>query len=425
MVTLSAGFVLAAGSLAVHATVAARATTTNPVRDEARVRQQDIAFYEWRLTRDPTSAFDLAQLASLHLQRGRERGDPEDVRRAEALARGSLARRETRNARGYSTLISTLMTQHRFVEARTWAERLVALDSTSISAQAVLGEIEMELGDYDAARHAFGMLSGQRGNLAVAPRLARWLELQGQTEEARRLLTNALDSARARPKLPREQVAWFELRVGDLELRSGHPDAARRAFQDGLATAPQDARLLAAMARLEAALGHWRRAISWGEQSIAIAPDPATLGLLGDGYAALGDSAQAAEYVHAMEVVTLAQPGGFHRAWSLFLLDHDRRVPEVLTQVQEEIRTRRDIFGWDLLAWALHHAGRDRAALPAMARALALGTDDATLFYHMGMIERALGHRVAARTYLTRALATNPWFQPTGARDARATLEAL
>lgn len=43
----------------------------------------------------------------------------------------------------------------------------------------------MELGRYDAARARFGALYGQRTNLAVAPRLARWLELEGQVEEAR------------------------------------------------------------------------------------------------------------------------------------------------------------------------------------------------------------------------------------------------
>jgi tetratricopeptide (TPR) repeat protein len=289
----------------------------------------------------------------------------------------------------------------------------------------VLGEIHMELGEYAAARRIFGALYARQSSLAVAPRLARWLELQGQIEAARRLLTNALDTAVTRPKLPREQVAWFHLRVGELELRGGHFGAARSAFRAGLAVAPQDARLLAAMARLEVARGRWRRAVDLGERAIAIAPDPATLGLIGDAFATLGDSARAEEYFHTMEVVTLAQPGGFHRAWTLFLLDHQRRVPEVLAQVQEEIHIRRDIYGWDLLAWALHRAGRDREALPAMAKALALGTEDASLFYHMGTIQRALGQRVAARRYLARALAVNPSFHPTQARDARAALEAL
>jgi tetratricopeptide (TPR) repeat protein len=173
--------------------------------------------------------------------------------------------------------------------------------------------------------------------------------------------------------------------------------------------APTDARLLSAMARVARARGRSQEAIAYGERSIAVAPDPATLGLIGDAYAALGDSAKAQEYVHAMEVVTFAQPGGFHRAWSLFLLDHGLRVPDVLEQVQNEIRTRPDIYGWDLLAWALHRSGRDREALPAMARALSLGTRDAMLDTHMALIERGLGHRIAARQYFEQAHAIDPY----------------
>ena len=407
VVTLSVGVMLAAGWLG---TVAwSGGSPRPPQRDESRIRDLDIGFFERRLARDPSSAYDLAQLAALHLQRGRERGDPSDVVRAEQLARTSLASRATRNAKGYSTLVATLMTEHRFVEARIAAQRLLALDSSSVPSRATLAEIEMELGDYDAARAMFGALYAQRANLAVAPRLARWLELQGQVEEARRLLTAALDSAEANPRMPREQLAWFHLRVGDLELRAGHPGSAARVYRAGLAVAPEDARLLAALARVARAQQQWQEAIRYGERSIAIAPDPATLGLVGDAYAALGDSAQAGEYVRAMEAVTFAQPGGFHRAWSLFLLDHELRVPDVLAQVQAEIRTRPDIYGWDLLAWALHRSGRDRDALPAMARALSLGTRDAMLSTHMALIERGLGHRVAARHYFEQAHDIDPY----------------
>src|SRR5262245_33986263 len=284
VVTLSVGLLLAAGWLGTTALSGGRRA---PVRDEARIRDLDIGFFERRLARDPSSAYDLARLAALHLQRGREHGNPTDVVRAEQLARTSLASRATRNAKGYSTLVATLMTEHRFIEARAAAQQLLALDSTSVPSRATLAEIEMELGDYDAARVMFGALYTQRANVAVAPRLARWLELQGQVEEARRLLTAALDSARANPRMRREQLAWFHLRVGDLELREGQPGSAARAYRAGLAVSPHDARLLAALARVARARGQWRQAIRYGEQSIAIAPDPATLGLIGDAYTAI------------------------------------------------------------------------------------------------------------------------------------------
>jgi predicted TPR repeat methyltransferase len=60
-----------------------------------------------------------------------------------------------------------------------------------------------------------------------------------------------------------------------------------------------------------------------------------------------------------------------------------------------------------------------------MARALALGTQDAMLFYHAGMIELALGDSAAARAQLERALATNPAWHPTQPARVRALLDTL
>ena len=41
------------------------------------------------------------------------------------------------------------------------------------------------------------------------------------------------------------------------------------------------------------------------------------------------------------------------------------------------------------------------------------------------MIERALGERATAARYLRQALATNPYFHPRYAADAKRALEAL
>jgi len=153
---------------------------------------------------------------------------------------------------------------------------------------------------------------------------------------------------------------------------------------------PGDYRLLAGLARLEAARGNWHRAIDYGDSAVAMVPDPAAFGLISDAYARLGDGRAAAEYAHAMEIAVLGQPGQWHRAWSLYLLDHDRRVPEVLARVQNELRARRDVYGYDLLAWALHKSHRDREARDAMDHGLALGTLDPQLRQHAAAIDSAL-----------------------------------
>src|SRR3954462_15547805 len=113
-----------------------------------------------------------------------------------------------------------------------------------------------------------------------------------------------------------------------------------------------------------------------------------------------------------MEVAVLHQPGPFHRAWSLFLLDHDRAVDTVLVRARDELAVRRDIYGYDLLAWALHRAGRSSEAQAPMVRALALGTRNATLFYHAAMIDHAVGDEASARSRLEAALVVNPYWHP-------------
>ncbi|HVH66349.1 MAG TPA: tetratricopeptide repeat protein [Gemmatimonadales bacterium] len=392
-----------------HAT---RTAATDPRAEAGRRRDADITFYARRVAADPIGAADRSRLAAVYLQRARETGDFADYRRAEALARRSLALRVAHNDNTYVVLASALLAQHRFTEARAAARALNARDPAVPGHRALLAEIELELGNYGAARALFDSLWPARHELSVASRLARWAEITGHTDLARRLLERARADARARRDLPPEQLAWFELRCGDLALRNGRLAEAEYAFREGLNVSPGDYRLLAALARLETARGRWREAIAYGEDAIAAVPDPATFGLISDAYAELGDTTRAAEYAHAMEIAVLGQPGQWHRAWSLFLLDHDRRVPDVLAKVDEELETRRDIYGYDLRAWALHKQHRDRDAWVSMARALSQGTTDAQLLYHASVIARALGESVTARGYLERARGVNPYYQP-------------
>jgi tetratricopeptide (TPR) repeat protein len=128
-----------------------------------------------------------------------------------------------------------------------------------------------------------------------------------------------------------------------------------------------------------------------------------------------------------MTASALKQPGPIHRAWGLFLLDHGTTgdVERVLAKTRIEMRSRRDIYGYDLLAWGLHKQGRDSDARAAMTHALSQNTEDAQLYFHAGMIERALGNTVAAQAYLDRALTINPHFGLTQTSVARAVLDSL
>jgi tetratricopeptide (TPR) repeat protein len=411
-----------------QASPARTASTQNPVipaKSESEIRELDIEYFAQRAKRDPTGALDLAHLSALYLARGRETGDPRDAILAEEAARHSIMNRRERNGAATQVLETALLAQHRFDEALPLAIAARDADPQNAGLRAALGDIQMEMGMYDSARVSFAAVHAPVGDPATAPRLARWAEIEGQPDKARRLLHAALATVQKLPEVPREQLAWYWLRIGDVELRTGHPVAADAAYREGLAVHPDDYRLLAAIAHSALLQQNWKRAITFGERAIAVTLDPATLGILSDAYAALGDSAKSADYAHVLDVAVLKQPGAYHRAWSLFLLDHDRHVGTVSRKIEQELRTRKDIYAYDLLAWSLHKQGRDVQAVAAMRQALKEGTQDAQLLFHSGMIEHALGHNDIARAQLTRALAVNAYFHPAQPAEARATLAAL
>jgi tetratricopeptide (TPR) repeat protein len=401
----------------------ARAEAPAARLSEAEVLELDMAFFEARVARDSFAARDHAQLARLHLQRAPIGGtEGADLEQAETHARRSLALRTGHNGVALQVLASTLMGSHRFAEAREVAGRLVVMDSTSRGARALLGEIELELGAYRNAARTFGSLLTVRQELGVAPRYARWEEIRGRPAEARRLLRRALADASSRHGMPRSHLAWFHWRLGDLALRHGRPDEAEREVRAGLALAPEDHRLLDGMARVALARGRWREAIEFGERATARTLDPVTLGLLSVSWEMLGDNARSAEYERAMDAAVGQQPTGLNRQWAMLQLDRGRDVAGVLAKARDEIRARRDLYAWDVLAWALYRSGDVREALDASGKALAMNTRDASLFFHAGMIAAAAGDTALAQRRLREALDINPRWHPSQPDEARAVL---
>ena len=99
------------------------------------------------------------------------------------------------------------------------------------------------------------------------------------------------------------------------------------------------------------------------------------------------------------------------------------KAEEAYRLASKEYEVRRDIYGADTLAWAALKARKVVEAQTAIKEALRLGTQDARLFYHAGMIARAAGDESASRDYLRRALELSPQFDPVQAPLARKALE--
>lgn len=383
-----------------------------------------------RVGRDPQSAINNNLLAAAYLQRCRETGDIADAQRAEACARRSLRIRRANNRAGYDELARSLFTQHRFPEAMTLAAAIAKAAHDDPQALSTLVELETETGRYDAAARDLLALQAQPNTEGpyTDALSARLDEMRGALDRSQRLLEAAADKADESTDLPRENVAWFHFRVGNIRAERGDAAGATQAYYDALAWYPSDQKTMLGLAKLEAGENHWRQAIDWATRSAAIVPTPETIALLVDCCAASGDAARAAEnrlVIEAMRSLSRAQGTVYDRQRALYCADHDVHLDEALSLARRELTVRKDVYAYDTLAWVCCRCGRLAEARDASAKAIATGSQDAILFYHRGLIDAAMHDDAGARMNLTKALSLNPYFHPTGPRIAREMLQRL
>lgn len=384
IVVVSAALAIVAGAVA-----AARPAPIRPVRTrhdivaERALRDSDIAFYQRHAARDPTGALDHLHLAGLYLQRARERSAPADLGRAEAEARLSLANRRAHNSEAWHELALALVGQHKFIEARQWAESLLAVDPSAAGPRSQVGEIDLELGRYSEADTIFQALDRPGAEPPVLARVARWASLRGHSEHAWAVMLNARDQAHHRAGMPTEQLAWYDLRLGEMAITAGHLGDAARRLALARELIPDDPRVLLALSRLALARHRGADALQYANDAMNAGEDPWAFALASDADLQLGRPADAERMFRAFEIaITAAPPSAWHRQWRLELLDRGRQVATVLEQARAELATRPDVYGWDQYAWALHRAGRDAEARSAMRQALKWGTEDVALDAH-------------------------------------------
>ena len=70
----------------------------------------------------------------------------------------------------------------------------------------------------------------------------------------------------------------------------------------------------------------------------------------------------------------------------------------------------RDMYTYDTPAWTYYKNNQLKEALEGYQETLRLGTKNANLFFHAGMIYYKLGNMAKAKEYLNQALSTNPHF---------------
>jgi len=400
-----------------------------PIVADDRGASQAIRFLEGRVREDPENFHAYNKLAGAYLQRLRDTGNVQFLELTFRAARASLASVPAeQNVGGLAALAQAEHAAHDFAAARDHALQLVQLDPAKSYPYELLGDALLEVGDYERATEAFSRMEALSGGFGTQTRLARLAVLEGDTETAQRRFFRALALALDAPAPSRETVAWVRWQFGETSFAVGDYATAERHYRDALTTFPGYHNALVALGRVRAARGDLAGAVEAYEEAVLRLPDPAFVAALGDLYALAGREDDATrQYALVEQIARLGALNGslYDRQLALFYADHDLHADQAYAMALAEFQVRRDVYGADAAAWTALKAGRVAEARASISEALRLGTRDARLLYHAGMIARADGDDASARDYLRDALSLNPKFDPLHAAVAQRALDEL
>ena len=411
-------------------------TPAQPYAPHGDQADQRIRFYQAQVARDPDYWTSYNRLAAAYAQKARETGDISYFELAEKSLQQSLKLESvTENAAPAFTQLATVdLALHRFREAGENAIKAIDLDPRELSAVPYAGDAHLELGDYDQSQHFYDQLADPKDGkphlglafLATSHRAGlAWIK--GDVDQATTDLDHAIDLAREL-HLPAENLAWTQFMRGEQFFLMGDLAKAERDETASLQSFPHYHRALAAMAQIRAAQFRYPEAIVLYKQAIAIIPLPLYIAALGDVYTAAGDAVNAEKQYQFVEFIgklSAINQQVFNRELATFYADHDRNLPQALALARKEFEVRHDVYTSDALAWALLKNHQPEAAREAMTQALRMGTRDAIMEYHAGMIEAALGDKQKAAVHFQRALAINPHFHVLFAPQASKLLAQL
>ena len=350
-------------------------------------------------------------------QRWRETADASYLPRSEAALRRAL-KLDDGDALAVTGLGSLALTRHEFRTALALGHRARRLAPFSSRPYGVIGDANLELGRYAAAFEAFEKMSALKPNIASYARIAYARELIGHRDAAIAAMTLALDAAGGQP----EPSAWANVELGKLYLARGDLRVAERHFRGALELFPGYVYANDQLARVEAARGHFGNAIALERRVIDAVPLPQFVSELGDLYARAGRPKQAQQQVRVVRAIDqLLQANGIRTDLEMTVFDADHRIgtATLVARARAARAGRPSILGDDALAWALARTGRCGEARAWSTRAMRLGTQDASLFFHRAEIERCLGNTSGASAWARKALDANPSFSARFAPVAR------
>ncbi|MEO5646422.1 MAG: tetratricopeptide repeat protein [Candidatus Paceibacterota bacterium] len=370
----------------------------------------------------PSFAQNYFDLSNAYLQKARETGDSSYYDKIDMLM-NTVASIDPENADVPATRASVAIGRHHFKEGKVFAEQAIAKNNHREIYYGLLGDAEIELGQYDEAVAAFQKMVDIHPGFTAYSRIAYIRELYGDIKGAKEMLNLAISSG----SNFKENIAWAYVELGKLAMRDNLEDA-KADFNQALVVLPTYTQAMEGLGKVAFAQGDTQGAIAHlGDAINGLALTQYSTDLA-DVYTATGNTQKAAEEIAVSQAsFDLFANSGVDTDLeeSLFLADHDTNISTAIVMAQRAYADRPNIYAVDYLSWALYKNGQYEEAGKYATQAFRLGEFDPLILFHQGMIAVKNNNTAVAKRYLAKAYALSPHFSIQYEKTLKDTLATL
>lgn len=210
---------------------------------------------------------------------------------------------------------SLRMSQHQFADAKKIAEEAKDINPNNAYVYGILVDANVELGNYEEAIANSDKMQALKPSLESYSRASYLREIYGDYNGAIEAMKLAVGAG-----LPgSEPQCWSRNVLGDLYFNTGKLAEAKSTFEENLYLRPSYAPSMAGLAKVEAKMKNYTRAIALLDSANIIMPQSSFEEQKADVYAEMGDTKKAMDTYAGVQKLLVADANSGHHSVSLEL----------------------------------------------------------------------------------------------------------
>jgi tetratricopeptide (TPR) repeat protein len=391
---------------------------TNSMFVEHDPISEEINFWSHRLQKNPSDESSLLKLAGLYAEMFRTTGSIADIKRSDSLYNHVL-RQGSENSEIYQSLSANAIAQHKFHDAKNYAEKALSLKDKKAASLLILVDVSLEIGDYAKANQILDSFRN-KNSFAYLIRKAKARDQEGMTDSAIVCMEKAYERIKGNKLL----AQWALSNLADMYGHAGMVEKAYASYLDVLEINPDHDHSLEGIAWIcfshDGNFQDARKIINALAMRSFMPESHLLLAMIDE---MEGNESQ--KKYHLNKFKSLVSRAGYSAMYNkyLSLVEAEEFNPvQAVSIAEQEITNRPTPQSYDLLAWAYYNKKDFETALDISTRKVRDQTFEPDAIYHLGMIYLANGNRELAREYLNQALESEFELGPSISRQIKAAL---